>query len=75
MNGADGVDLGVLVLPRWLVQLVVWSAILVSGGRVVTWYAQEKAEGMQEFVTTFTTSLLASLPTPSIAPALPLATP
>lgn len=66
MNGADGVDLGLLVLPRWLAQLIVWAAILLSGGGVITWYAQEKAASVQEMMQDYIDGLAARLTPPTV---------
>jgi hypothetical protein len=64
VNGADGFDIGLLVVPRWVARLIVVGLFLASGGGFALWYAQQKAEGVQEVVETFTDSLFGNLSTP-----------
>lgn len=74
MNGADWFDFGMGVVPRKAARLVVLALVLFSGGGFITWYAQEKAESVQEMMQDYIDGLVAKL-SPSTVVQHPAAVP
>ena len=62
-------------LPRKVARLLLLTLVLFSGGGFVTWYAQEKAAGVQEMMQDCLDGVVASLPTPTVMPPQPISTP
>lgn len=50
MKLVDWFDLGMDALPKKVTRLLLVGLILVSGGRVMTWYVQEKSASVQEVI-------------------------
>ncbi len=69
MNGADGFDVGLGLLRKRTAQLVVVALVLLTGGRFVDWYVNEKVASAQEMMQDFVGTLMTNLatPTPTLA--------